>query len=100
MGTNSFSSVFSFDGKIYVKTAADSEKMHIKNKEACSAFISTLDGDSVGVLLLTSDCDFILLMEEVTVNISDRVQKQIDLCLNMKPEDNTHNEVDEIHKKT
>ena len=48
MGTNSFTSLFSFDGKIYVKTAADSEKMHIKNKEACSAFISTLDGDSVG----------------------------------------------------
>ena len=37
-------------------------------------------------------------MEDVTVNISDRVQKQIDLCLNMKPEDNTHNEVDEIRK--
>ena len=33
------------------------------------------------------------------MNISDRVQKQIDLCLNMKPEDNTHNEVDEIRKK-
>ena len=51
MGTNSFSSVFSFDGKIYVNTAADSEKMHIKNQEACSqcsAFIGTLDGNSVG----------------------------------------------------
>ena len=33
------------------------------------------------------------------MNISDCVQKQIDLCLNMKAEDNTHNEVDEIHKK-
>ena len=49
MGTNSFSSVFSFDRKIYVKTAVYSEKMHIKNKEACPAFIGTLDGDSVAV---------------------------------------------------
>ena len=48
MGTITFTSVFSFDGKIYVKTAADYEKMRIKNKEACSAFIGTLDGDSVG----------------------------------------------------
>ena len=37
-------------------------------------------------------------MEEVIVNIGDRVQKQIDLCLNMKPDDNTH-EVDEIREK-
>ena len=48
MGTNSFTYVVSFDGKIYVKTAADSEKIRIKNKEACSAFIGTLDGDIVG----------------------------------------------------
>ena len=48
MGKNSFTSEISFYGKIYLKTAADSEKLHIKNKEACSAFIGALDGDSVG----------------------------------------------------
>ena len=46
MGTNSSTLVFSYDEIMYVKTAADSEKIHINKREACTALIDTLDGDA------------------------------------------------------
>ena len=42
----SFTSVFSFDGKIYVRRGADSEKLHIKSRESYEAFINSLDSSN------------------------------------------------------
>jgi len=38
-GKNNFVSVFSLDGKVYVKTSPESEKVHIKNMEAYNEFL-------------------------------------------------------------
>ena len=38
-----FVSVFSLDGKVYVKSSPDSVKVHIKNMEAYERFIMTVD---------------------------------------------------------
>ena len=42
----SFTSVFSFDGKIYVRRGADSENLHIKSRESYEAFINSLDSSN------------------------------------------------------
>ena len=42
-GTTGFVSVFSLDGKVYVKSSPDSVKVHIKNMEAYERFIMTVD---------------------------------------------------------
>ena len=45
----SFQSVFSFDGKVYVKAAPDSEKFHIRNREVYAEFIKTFTRDITGI---------------------------------------------------
>ena len=45
-GLPSFTSVFSFDGKVYAKVTSNAEKIHIKNKQAYMEFLSGLDSDN------------------------------------------------------
>jgi len=43
---NNFVSVFSLEGKVYVKTTYESEKQHIKNMDAYKRFLSSVDSNS------------------------------------------------------